>query len=93
MLLFTAAAQAEQLSLAALVASSIAADDINNEANNRNLRLNLFNGVIAKTPLCYARSIIVPSRLRLGGYRCNDLLSHQPRANRNVMHAHKKAEM
>jgi len=52
MSLLTAAAQAEQLSLAALALLSNAADDINNAANNKNLRLNLFNGVIAKTPLC-----------------------------------------
>jgi hypothetical protein len=52
MSLFTAAAQAEQLSLAALALPREAADDINSAAKIKNLRLNLFNAVIAKTPLC-----------------------------------------
>jgi hypothetical protein len=52
MSLFTAAEQAEQHSLAALALLSNAADDINNTASNKNFRPNLFNGVIAKTPLC-----------------------------------------
>jgi hypothetical protein len=52
MSLLTAAAQAEQLSLDALALPSEAADDINSAAKIKNLRLTLFNAVIAKTPLC-----------------------------------------
>jgi hypothetical protein len=57
MSLFTAAAQAEQLRIDALDALALAllsetVDDINSAAKIKNWRLNLFNAVIAKTPLC-----------------------------------------
>jgi hypothetical protein len=52
MSLLTAARQAEQLSLSALVVSNNAADVINSAATTKNLRLNRLNAVIAKTPLC-----------------------------------------
>jgi hypothetical protein len=56
MSLFTASAQAEQLSLAAvvfaLVLSTETANDINNAAKIKSLRPDLFNVVIGETPLC-----------------------------------------
>jgi hypothetical protein len=48
MSLFTASGQAEQLSLADVALSSETIDDINSTAKIKNLRLNLFNSVIAK---------------------------------------------
>jgi hypothetical protein len=45
------ASQIKQPIVVALAVSNNDADDINSAAT-KNLRLNLFNGVIAKTPLC-----------------------------------------
>jgi hypothetical protein len=52
MSLFTAAGQAEQHSWPAFALPSETADDINSAAKIKNWRLNLFNTLIAKTPLC-----------------------------------------
>jgi hypothetical protein len=52
MSLFTATRQAAQLIMDALVVSNNTADNINSAATTKNLILNLFIGVIAKTPLC-----------------------------------------
>jgi hypothetical protein len=54
MSLSTAAGQAEQLSLAAVVLSSETIDDINSTAKIKNLRLNLFNSVTANSSLLKA---------------------------------------